>query len=437
MPRAPRWRWWRSNARSRGDDVPQRAGEGQGQPARGGAAGRRAGALPDGSGRHRLERDPRRVREPLARARSGGCAISAGRGRVLPRRGVWRGARAARARSRDRRGAGQVLAAQAHRGDFARGACARAPTSSSTARTCRRAWWCRNMPTLPPPLSGARRPAWSMPCSIIWRGACARGNMARDDDAMASHDETSAEDRLIARYFAPLATHPGALGLTDDAAFIAPPPGSEIVLKTDAIIGGVHFFAEDDAATVAQKALRVNLSDLAAKGAQAARLSAVAGAAAGDRRGVVVAFRRRPARGRRALRLPAVRRRYRPHAGADHHFRRHVRQRAGGDHGAPRRRQAGRPRLRQRHYRRCRARPGAAQGRHLEARRGAAPASRRRAICCRSRAMRWPRPCAATPPPPWTFPTGLPAISPSSAACRRWRRTSRSCACRSPRRPGP
>jgi thiamine-monophosphate kinase len=85
---------------------------------------------------------------------------------------------------------------------------------------------------------------------------------------MASHDETSAEDRLIARYFAPLATHPGALRLTDDAAFIAPPPGSEIVLKTDAIIGGVHFFAEDDAATVAQKALRVNLSDLAAKGAK-------------------------------------------------------------------------------------------------------------------------------------------------------------------------
>jgi len=105
-----------------------------------------------------------------------------------------------------------------------------------------------------------------MPCSITWRGACARANMARGD-AMASHDETSAEDRLIARYFAPLATHPGALGLSDDAAFIAAPPGSEIVLKTDAIIGGVHFFAEDDAATVAQKALRVNLSDLAAKGA--------------------------------------------------------------------------------------------------------------------------------------------------------------------------
>jgi thiamine-monophosphate kinase len=40
------------------------------------------------------------------------------------------------------------------------------------------------------------------------------------------------------------------------------------VLKTDAIVGGVHFFAEDAAQAVASKALRVNLSDLAAKGAR-------------------------------------------------------------------------------------------------------------------------------------------------------------------------
>ncbi|MFI4971959.1 MAG: thiamine-phosphate kinase [Hyphomicrobiales bacterium] len=80
-------------------------------------------------------------------------------------------------------------------------------------------------------------------------------------------DEMSGEDRLIARYFQPIATHPGALGLTDDAAFIKPPPGCDLVLKTDAIIGGVHFFADDAASAVASKALRVNLSDLAAKGA--------------------------------------------------------------------------------------------------------------------------------------------------------------------------
>ena len=81
-------------------------------------------------------------------------------------------------------------------------------------------------------------------------------------------DPTSAEDRLIARHFAPIATHPGALGLSDDAAFIKPPAGCDLVLKIDAIIGGVHFFPDDAAHTVASKALRVNLSDLAAKGAK-------------------------------------------------------------------------------------------------------------------------------------------------------------------------
>jgi thiamine-monophosphate kinase len=83
----------------------------------------------------------------------------------------------------------------------------------------------------------------------------------------SDNDKLSAEDRLIADYFKPLATHPGALALTDDAAFLTPAPGTDVVLTTDAIIGGVHFFSEDDAADVARKALRVNLSDLAAKGA--------------------------------------------------------------------------------------------------------------------------------------------------------------------------
>src|SRR6516165_3507406 len=77
----------------------------------------------------------------------------------------------------------------------------------------------------------------------------------------------SGEERLIARYFAPLAQHPGAFGLADDAAVIAPPAGCDLVLKTDGIVGGVHFFPDDPPEMVAKKALRVNLSDLAAKGA--------------------------------------------------------------------------------------------------------------------------------------------------------------------------
>jgi thiamine-monophosphate kinase len=80
----------------------------------------------------------------------------------------------------------------------------------------------------------------------------------------------SGEDRLIARYFRPLATAAGALGLLDDAATITPPPGSDVVLKTDAVVGGVHFFPDDPPDMIARKALRVNLSDLAAKGASPA-----------------------------------------------------------------------------------------------------------------------------------------------------------------------
>jgi thiamine-monophosphate kinase len=76
----------------------------------------------------------------------------------------------------------------------------------------------------------------------------------------------SGEDSLIARYFRPLATDPGAFDLGDDAAVLKA-DGDDIVVTTDAIVEGVHFLADDPPDTVARKALRVNLSDLAAKGA--------------------------------------------------------------------------------------------------------------------------------------------------------------------------
>jgi len=75
------------------------------------------------------------------------------------------------------------------------------------------------------------------------------------------------EDDLIARYFAPLAG-PAGLGLRDDAAFMRPAPGEDLVLTADALVAGVHFFADDPPGAIARKALRVNLSDLAAKGAR-------------------------------------------------------------------------------------------------------------------------------------------------------------------------
>jgi thiamine-monophosphate kinase len=75
------------------------------------------------------------------------------------------------------------------------------------------------------------------------------------------------EDELIATYFAPLAG-PGAFGLRDDAAILAQKPGHDIVATKDMLIAGVHFFTDDPPGAVARKALRVNLSDLAAKGAE-------------------------------------------------------------------------------------------------------------------------------------------------------------------------
>ena len=82
------------------------------------------------------------------------------------------------------------------------------------------------------------------------------------------------EFETIARLFAPLARQfPGACGLEDDVAYLSlndglVRAGEELVLKTDALVSGVHFLTDDPADLVARKLLRVNLSDLAAKGAR-------------------------------------------------------------------------------------------------------------------------------------------------------------------------
>lgn len=75
------------------------------------------------------------------------------------------------------------------------------------------------------------------------------------------------EFRSIAELFAPLALPEGA-GLLDDAAFIPARPGWELVVTTDAVVEGVHFLPDTPPELVARKLLRVNLSDLAAKGAE-------------------------------------------------------------------------------------------------------------------------------------------------------------------------
>jgi thiamine-monophosphate kinase len=75
------------------------------------------------------------------------------------------------------------------------------------------------------------------------------------------------EFELIHELFAPLATHPGAFGLTDDASVFKIPEGQEGVVTKDVMVAGVHFLEGTDPARVAQKLLRANLSDLAAMGA--------------------------------------------------------------------------------------------------------------------------------------------------------------------------
>lgn len=85
------------------------------------------------------------------------------------------------------------------------------------------------------------------------------------DPGFASSDD---EFGFIARHLRPLASgHAGAFDLTDDAALLEPTAGMQLVLAKDALVEGVHFLQHDSAEHVAQKALRVNLSDMAAMGA--------------------------------------------------------------------------------------------------------------------------------------------------------------------------
>lgn len=79
----------------------------------------------------------------------------------------------------------------------------------------------------------------------------------------------SGEFDRIARYFKPLAKNfEGALQLEDDAALLSAPPGETLVATTDAMVEGVHYLPGEDPGRLARKALRVNLSDLAAMGAR-------------------------------------------------------------------------------------------------------------------------------------------------------------------------
>jgi thiamine-monophosphate kinase len=72
---------------------------------------------------------------------------------------------------------------------------------------------------------------------------------------------------LIARYFT-RPTRRTALGIGDDCALLQPRPGTQLAISCDMLVQGRHFFADTDPRKLGHKALAVNLSDLAACGAQ-------------------------------------------------------------------------------------------------------------------------------------------------------------------------
>lgn len=77
------------------------------------------------------------------------------------------------------------------------------------------------------------------------------------------------EFELIRRFFAaqPINRTDVAVGVGDDGAVITCPPGQQLVVTTDTLVEGVHFFPDSDPVALGHKALAVNLSDLAAMGA--------------------------------------------------------------------------------------------------------------------------------------------------------------------------
>ncbi len=79
---------------------------------------------------------------------------------------------------------------------------------------------------------------------------------------------------LIARYFTSGPRREDVLlGVGDDCALLRPPPGMELAVTTDTLVAGVHFLPDTDPEALGHKALAVNLSDLAAMGAEPAWVS--------------------------------------------------------------------------------------------------------------------------------------------------------------------
>lgn len=84
-----------------------------------------------------------------------------------------------------------------------------------------------------------------------------------------SASSSSGEFALIDRHFRrPSPLRHATVGIGDDCALLAPLPDEQLAISTDMLVAGWHFFEDVDPAALGHKALAVNLSDLAACGAQ-------------------------------------------------------------------------------------------------------------------------------------------------------------------------
>lgn len=88
-----------------------------------------------------------------------------------------------------------------------------------------------------------------------------------DSANSADHAAESSEFGLIRRYFTRPTPH-AILGVGDDCALLGARPGHELAISTDMLVAGRHFFADAEPRALGHKALAVNLSDLAAMGAE-------------------------------------------------------------------------------------------------------------------------------------------------------------------------
>lgn len=75
------------------------------------------------------------------------------------------------------------------------------------------------------------------------------------------------EFALIDRYFRRATAHT-VLGVGDDGALVRPSPSCELVVSTDMLVAGTHFLPDADPVDLGWKTLAVNVSDMAAMGAQ-------------------------------------------------------------------------------------------------------------------------------------------------------------------------